>query len=182
MSKTALILVDIQNDYFDGGKFPLHNMTAAAKQAKKLLENARAKNIPVVHIRHENHQPEAPFFNVGTEGAKIHKLVTPTGDEPVVVKQQVNSFRETNLKETLDKLDVSNVIIAGAMSCMCVDAITRAAADFGYGCTVAHDACAAPSLMFNGERLPAEHVHGSFMAALAMGYALVTGTDEILAQ
>jgi nicotinamidase-related amidase len=72
-------------------------------------------------------------------------------------------------------------VIAGAMSHMCIDATTRAAFDHGFKCTVAADACATRALEFGGRTIPARDVHAAFMAALAMPYARISSTDDIVA-
>jgi nicotinamidase-related amidase len=182
MSKTALIIVDLQNDYFQGGKWELEGTEAAAKKAEVLLKNFREKGLPVVHIRHEFPTIDAPFFAPNSEGAKVHSSVQELEGEPVIIKHQINGFLDTDLKNILDKITVDNVLICGAMSHMCIDAITRAANDFGYNCSIAHDACATLELEFNGVTVPASHVHAAFMAALGFAYAHVASTDELLAE
>ena len=137
---TALLLIDIQNDYFEGGKCPLVGMDVAAERSVSLLDAFRESRLPVIHVRHEFQDPEAAFFAAGSEGALIHPLLAPVRGEPVVVKHQINSFKGTPLADLLEERGVKNVVIAGAMTHMCVDAVTRAAADRGYGCFVAHDA------------------------------------------
>lgn len=182
MPKTALIIVDLQNDYFPGGKWELEGTEAATTKAATLLKHFRANGLPVVHVRHEFPTADAPFFAPNTDGVKVHLSVQELEGEPVVVKHQINSFRDTNLKEILDGLDVDSVLICGAMSHMCIDAVTRAANDFGYHCTIAHDACATLALEFNGITVPASHVHAAFMAALGFAYAKVASTDELLSE
>ncbi len=71
-------------------------------------------------------------------------------------------------------------MLCGAMSQMCIDATTRAAADLGYHNTVIHDACAARAVSFNGIDVPAEHVHAAFMGALSGRYANLAATNDIL--
>ncbi|NOX49919.1 MAG: cysteine hydrolase [Gammaproteobacteria bacterium] len=182
MSKTALIIVDLQNDYFQGGKWELEGTESAAKKAATLLASFRAKKLPVVHVRHEFPTADAPFFAPGSDGAKVHTSVQELEAEPVVTKHQINGFRDTNLKEVLGGLGVDSVLICGAMSHMCIDAVTRAANDFGYNCAVAHDACATLDLEFEGVTVPASHVHAAFMAALDFAYANVASTDELLSE
>ncbi|MDE3735300.1 nicotinamidase-related amidase [Metapseudomonas resinovorans] len=182
MSKQAVIVVDIQKDYFPGGLWTLHGADAAADKAARIIAGAREAGDLVVHIRHEFTSPDAPFFRPGSEGAHIHPKVLNAPGEPVVLKHFVNSFRETGLKDILDSNGVEKVTVVGSMSHMCVDGITRAAADYGYQVTVVHDACASRDLEFNGKVVPAEQVHGAFMAALAFAYATVISTDEYLAQ
>jgi len=182
MSKTALIIVDLQNDYFKDGKWALEGTEEAAIKAATLLKRFREKNLPVVHIRHEFPTVDAPFFAPNSEGAKVHPSVQELAGEPVVVKHQINSFRETKLKEILDGLEVESVLICGAMSHMCIDAVTRAANDFGYTCSVAHDACATLAIDFDGVHVPAKQVHAAFMSALGFAYANVTSTENLLAE
>jgi len=180
MSKTALLLVDIQNDYFQSGKWPLPGMESASGKAAELLTAFRENDMTVVHVRHENPAPDAPFFRPGSPGARIHSSLAPLDHEPVVTKQHANSFRDTDLQEILDQSGVESLIIAGAMSNMCIDAVTRAAADLGYQCSVAHDACAAMDLGLGDTLVPADQVHAAFMAALSLGYANVASSDVLL--
>ncbi|WP_426235039.1 cysteine hydrolase family protein [Pseudomonas sp. TWP3-2] len=181
MAKQALIVVDIQNDYFPQGKWTLEGADAAADNAARLIGAFREAGDSVVHIRHEFTSPDAPFFIAGSEGAKLHRKVLNRDDEPVVLKHFVNSFRETELQSILDEQGIKALVVVGSMSHMCVDGITRAAADLGYTVTVIHDACATRDLEFNGVTVPAAHVHAAFMAALGFAYASVVSTDEFLA-
>ncbi|HEN8798691.1 cysteine hydrolase [Pseudomonas sp. CM25] len=180
MSKQALIIIDIQNDYFPGGKWALEGADQAADNAARLLAAARQRGDLVVHVRHEFDSADAPFFAPESPGAAIHPKVQPLQDEPVVLKHKVNAFLGTNLKQTLDQHGVEALTIAGSMSHMCIDAATRAAADLGYEVTVAHDACATLPLEFNGKQVPAAQVHDSAMAALAFAYAKVVKTDDLM--
>ncbi|MGR4976102.1 cysteine hydrolase family protein [Pseudomonas sp. LARHCG127] len=180
MSKQALIVVDIQNDYFPQGKWPLVGADAAADNAARLIEAFRQAGNSVVHIRHEFTSDDAPFFTPGSEGAQLHPKVLNRADEPVVLKHFVNSFRETELQALLEQHGVEQLVVVGSMSHMCVDGIVRAAADLGYGVTVIHDACATLDLEFNGVVVPAAHVHAAFMAALGFAYASVVSTEQFL--
>ncbi len=182
MPRTALIVVDLQSDYFPGGKWELSGTEDAASQTVKLLECFRAKQLPVIHVRHEFPTADAPFFAPNSEGAKVHSSVHELESEPVVLKHQINSFRDTDLKNILDDVGADSVLICGAMSHMCIDAVTRAANDLGYDCAVAHDACATLDLEFNGVVVPAAQVHAAFMAALGFAYANIASTDELIDQ
>ncbi|WP_255550538.1 isochorismatase family protein [Moritella sp. 28] len=129
---------------------------------------------------HEFPSNHAPFFLPESESAKIHTSVAPIEGEPVILKHQINSFRDTELNNILKELNVEKLIIVGAMSHMCIDAVTRAAVDLGYECHVAHDACATLDLEFNGVTVPVIHVHSAFMAALYFGYCNVDSTTQLL--
>lgn len=185
LNTTALLLVDFQNDYFPtyaGAKNPLVGTEAAAEQGAKLLAHFREQGLPVVHVRHEFPTDEAPFFLPHSDGAQIHSSVAALENEVVIVKQQINSFRDTDLQKVLDDAGITKLVIVGAMSHMCIDAVTRAAADFEYECVVVHDACATMDLEFNGVTVPAAQVHASFMAALNFAYAKVASVDDLLTE
>lgn len=176
----ALLLVDLQNDYFPGGAFPLPAIAPCVANAAVVLAWARARGVRVIHVQHRELDPAVGFLLDGSPGAETHVEVAPTGGETVVVKRHPNAFRETSLVEAL--AGIESVIVLGAMSNMCVDATARAAADLGYGVTVVEDACAASDLDFGGRTIPAGTVHGAFMAALASAYGRVVTTKELLAE
>lgn len=180
MAKTALLLVDIQNDYFAGGKMTLEGIDAASANASRLLCGFREKSLPVFHVRHLAIQPGATFFLPDTPGSEIHPSVAPLVDETVIVKHFPNSFRETSLLDQLKKVGVTSVVVCGAMSHMCIDATVRAACDLGFQCRVAHDACATRALTFGRETASAEKVHAAFMAALSAAYAQVMATEDLI--
>jgi nicotinamidase-related amidase len=175
----ALIVVDIQNDYFPGGAHPLVGPEAAAGQARHLLDAFRSAGQPVVHLQHVWDEPDAPFMRPGTAGVEIHPLVAPAEGEPVLQKAHPNGFRETELERTLRGLGVDAVVVCGMMTSMCIDATVRAAVDLGFDASVAHDACATLDLEFGGRTVPAADVHAAFLAALGGGYARVAAAAEL---
>jgi nicotinamidase-related amidase len=180
MTKTALIIVDMQNDYFPDGKWTLNGVEAAAENVAKVLADFRERQQPVIHVRHEFASSDAPFFVPGTDGANIRASLAPADGEFQVLKHEVNSFKGTELQALLQREQITNLVIAGAMSHICIDAITRAAGDLGYANVVLHDACATREAEFNGVKVPAEHVHAAFMAGLAFAYAEVITTEAFL--
>lgn len=179
MSKTALIIVDLQNDYFLGGKMELVGIDQAAKNAASLLTDFRTRDLPIFHIQHFFHGPESPFFEKGTEGAEINDIVKPSGNEEVIQKDFPNSFQKTELHEKLKASGIENLVICGAMSHMCIDATTRAGADLGYKCKVIHDACATRDVEFEGTKVSADKVHAAYMSALAFAYAEVISVSDL---
>lgn len=180
--KTGLILVDIQNDYFAGGRMELIGMDAASATANKLLTFFRENQWPTFHIQHVAIREGATFFLPDTKGMKIHDSVKPRSDDLVIQKHYPNSFRETPLLDKLKDTGVESVVICGAMSHMCIDATTRAAADLDFKCTVIHDGCATQNLDFGEKKVLAEDVHASFMAALGSAYAKVMSCTEFISK
>jgi nicotinamidase-related amidase len=179
MPDTALVVIDIQNDYFPGGAMELEGAEAAGGKAGEAIRHFREKQLPVIHIRHLSVRPGSTFFLPGTRGAEIHSSVSPLAGETVVEKNFPNSFRNTNLEKCLKDSGVKNLVIAGMMTHMCVDASVRQAADLGYKVTLLADACATRAQSFGGETVPARQVHAAFLAALAGFYAKVVNTHEL---
>ncbi|UOA26004.1 cysteine hydrolase family protein [Pseudosulfitobacter sp. DSM 107133] len=172
---TALVLVDIQNDYFDGGLWPLHDMDAAAEVAASVLAHARSRGWPVFHVFHHGAET-APFFRPDTAGAEIHPSVTPIAGEAMILKHRPNSFLNTDLHRLLQTKGVTHLRLIGAMSQMCIDATARAARDLGYTVEIIAEACASRAINWNGTEVPAPLVHAAFMAALDGTYATVYPT------
>jgi len=176
----CLIVIDLQNDYFPGGKMELVGIENVAENTQILLTEFRKTKLPIVHIQHISIPPNAFFFLPDTDGVKISERVTPIEGEAVVLKNYPNSFRDTSLLEILRNGHVDNLVICGAMSHMCIDATTRAAFDLGFNCVVAENACATMDLVFKNKIIKASEVHASFMAALSFPYAKVALTRDIV--
>ena len=177
---TALILIDIQNDYFENGTMPLVGSTEASLNARQILDKFRAEGWPIIHIQHIAARPSSTFFLPKTTGSDIHNNVKPTADEKVIIKHFPNSFRETELLEYLKSRNITDLVICGMMTHMCVDATVRAAKDLGFNCTVIGDACATRDLKINDEIIKASEVHNSFLAALNGFYAIIKTTKQFL--
>lgn len=178
---TALLLIDIQNDYFPGGRMELEGAPDAGRQAQKVLAFFREKHWFLSHIQHLSARPGATFFIPGTEGVEIHPKVRPLPGELVIQKVFPNAFRKTPLLEHLKKEEVTHLVITGMMTHMCVEATTRAAFDHGFQCTVVPDACATRALSFGDETVPARQVQAAFLAALEAVYAKVVNTEDLIA-
>jgi nicotinamidase-related amidase len=172
MARTLLV-IDIQNDYFPGGAYPLVEPERAAAAAARLLGAFRVSGEPIVHLQHVWDAADAQFMVPGTAGVEIHEAVAPGAGEPVLTKEAPNGFLGTELERELRGRDPDSLVVAGMMTSMCVDATVRAV-------TLAHDACAAPDLEFNGVAVPGRSVHAAFVAALGDGYAQLASADELV--
>ena len=169
MKKEALLLIDIQNIYFTPGPMLLRKPKDAAANAAKLLERFRSEKKPVIHIKHN--------FKLLSG---IHNLVKPIEGERVIQKEYPSSFLGTELREYLQELEITDIVVAGMMSHMCVDTTVRACQDYGYNVTLIDDACTTMALKHDGKKIDAETVHAVYMASLADGFANVVKTDEFL--
>ena len=175
---TALLLIDIQNDYFPGGRMPLQNSLDATHKAKEILHTYRDQKFPVIHVQHISTRPDAIHFLPCTKGVEFHSDVQPLKSEMIIKKHYPNSFKDTGLLAHLQKNRINHLAIAGMMTHMCVDATVRAAYDLGFSCTVLHDACATKDLEFNNTMISAQHVQYAFLAALQSTYASIVNVKE----
>jgi nicotinamidase-related amidase len=166
---TALLLIDIQDFYFSGGRSPLENPEKASLNAQEILKKFREKGMLVVHIRHN-----------AKLGAEIHKHVMPIKKEKVISKDHVNGFKDTDLLKYLRSHKVKQLIICGMMTHMCVEAATRAAHDFGFDCILIGDACATRDLKYGDKIIKAQDVHLSTLSSLDGYYAKVMNTEDYL--
>ncbi|MGD8749341.1 MAG: cysteine hydrolase family protein [Balneolaceae bacterium] len=180
--KKALLIIDIQHDYFRNGKMELVGPEIAAGKAKLILEDFRGKGLPVFHIQHVSTRPGAAFFLPETKGVQIYDTVKPVEGEQLITKNYPNSFRETSLLEKLKNHDITDLVMLGMMTHMCVDSTVRAAKDYGFNCTVIGDACATKDLMINGEQVAAGEVQKSFLSALNYFYSTVLNAQAYLKQ
>ena len=174
----ALLLVDLQNDYFPGGRMELVGAEAAVSSAVFVLKDFREAAQQVVHVQHISVQPGATFFLPGTVGASIHSDVAPLTGERVFAKHFPNSFRDTGLHEYFQSLSISELVVCGMMTHMCVDTTVRAAFDLGYKVTLIPEACATRDLVYEGQSIPADVVHGAYMAALGSVFATLRRPDD----
>ncbi|MBZ5201746.1 cysteine hydrolase [Planomicrobium chinense] len=180
---TALIIVDIQKDYFPNGKMELSNPESAAANAAKILDWFRKNQKEnIFHVQHVASDPAMGFFLPDTEGAEIHEAVHPIEHESIITKHFANSFLQTNLESQLKEKGITKLVVVGMMTHMCIDATVRAAADLGYETTLIEDACATRELTYRDKVVSAEQVHYAFVGALQGMYAEVTSTEDYLQQ
>ncbi|HEX4045800.1 MAG TPA: cysteine hydrolase family protein [Gammaproteobacteria bacterium] len=177
---SALLLLEIQNDYFPNGRVPLEKSLEAASKAQSVLQAYRNNKLPIIHVQHISTHPNASYLLPCTKGAESHSQVLPLKHETIIKKHYPNAFKDTALLNHLIKNQISHLIISGMMTQDTVDATVRAAYDLGFTCTVLHDACAARQLVFNQVVIPTQSVHNAFLAALHPAYATVMSTEDFL--
>ncbi len=180
-SETALLVIDIQNFYFEGGSLPLAGSVEAARQARRVLDVFRVRKLPVIHVRHASKttkfvegEPTDPLY-------RFHASVVPLLGETVITKHYANSFRETQLLEILRQRHINRLVIVGMQTHMCVEAAARAATDLGFDVTVVPEACATRALTYGDRTVPAEMVHAAALAAINGTYGRVVSIDDWLA-
>ena len=177
--KLALIIIDVQNDYFEGGKMPLHNPLKALENIEHVLTKFRENGLPVIHIQHIG-EPDDEFFQPNTNGVEIHSQLTPQSNEYHLIKHMPSSFLGTGLEKLLKEKEINDIVVCGMMSHMCIDTTVRACQDFGLNVVLLDDACATMDLDYNDEVISAEIVHKTYMASLNDVFAKIIKTNELV--
>lgn len=177
---TALLVIEMQNDYFPNGRMPLEKSTEAGAKLQEILQIYRAKQFPVIYMQHISTRPDAIHFLPCTKGVEFHANVQPVKNDTIIKKHYPNSFKDTALLTHLIKHQINHLVIAGMMTHMSIDATVRAAYDLGISCTLLSNACATMNLEFNSILIPAQTVHHAFLAALQSMYATVLSVKEYM--
>jgi nicotinamidase-related amidase len=155
MPQAALIVIDVQNDYFPTGAYPLHDTQAVLERTVQAVRSAQAQGLPVVLVQHVAKGP-SPFFNADTEGVQIHPLLRAAApDAPVVVKGHADSFLNTTLQTTLATLGVDSLWLCGMMTHNCVTHTALSPQAQGYTVRVLEDLCTTVDPMIHAIALSA---------------------------
>jgi nicotinamidase-related amidase len=169
--KQALVVIDVQNDYFPGGGFPLWNSGEVLGQVERAIGEARGQGVPVILVQHvvPKVAGPGPFFNEGTEGAALHPRVREMApDAPVVVKTEADGFRGTQLGELLDRMGVDEILVCGMMTQNCVTHTAISPHAGKYRVKVLGDCCTTVSEVLHFLAL---HALGARVEVVGMGEA-----------
>lgn len=170
--KKALLVIDLQNDYFAGGKFPLWNTEEVLGNIEGAIAAAKRKEIPIILVQHIVNAPAgtAPFFNQGSEGVKIHaRILAAAPEAPVVTKEFADGFFKTALEEILSGLGVDELLICGMMTQNCVTHTAISKSAERYRICVLTDCCTTVS----------EILHNIALRALSTRVALAPAIEAI---
>lgn len=176
--KKALLVIDLQNDYFCGGKMELEGVEEVLNKANELIAYAKLKKYKILFVQHFSTRKGASFFIPETKGVELHESLD-LNNEVIIKKHYPNSFRETSLQDYLTKEKIKDLIICGAMTHMCIESTVRAGFDLGYQITLASDACTTKDLTYNGQVVDAKNVQLACMAALNGIFCSVKSVEEI---
>jgi nicotinamidase-related amidase len=180
--ETALLVIDVQNDYFPRGRMELPGCMEASDRIRNIMAFFRNREKPVIHVQHVSAKPDASFFLPDTDGIMFHENTAPERSEKIIRKNFPNSFRGTDLDLYCQDNGIGSLVIVGMMTHMCVDATVRAAFDLGYDCLVLGDCCATRDLEFEDRLVTFDQVQESFLAAMNGTFARVMGSEEFMEQ
>lgn len=180
-AKTALILIDLQMDYFTPGKLLIPDGERVVDRAVQLRDWATDQGVAVVYVQQLS-SPASPIFATGSTGVAIHPRLAPREGETVITKTFPSSFDNTDLHPFLQARGITTLILAGLMTHMCVETTARGAVPLGYAVIVAADACASrdlPAYDANGV-VSHQEVHRNALTALADRFADILSTEAIV--
>ncbi|KAF1797166.1 Isochorismatase-like protein [Mucor lusitanicus] len=183
MSDEALIVVDVQNDYFPDGKLPTCKPVETAEACAKLIEKFRQEGKEVVFIKHivkEEQEKSFPFFIKGTHGVEIHDTVKPLPTEKVISKNEVSSFAGTSLKEYLTSKGVKKLVVVGMMIHNCVNATVYSGVEEGFRCIVVEEAVNTMDQPYDGELVKAQDIKKAFLVGIQFAFSKVYKLQDVL--
>ncbi|WP_353087425.1 isochorismatase family cysteine hydrolase [Stenotrophomonas sp.] len=184
VGKTALLVIDFQNEYFAGGRMPIPDGDAALAQTRRLVTFADAHKIPVIHVQHVL-PAGAPLFAEGGRTVQFHPRMQPRKGEQVIAKDTVSVFAGTSgpvLEQALKEAGIDTLIIAGLQTHACVAGAARDAAPKGLNVIVSSDATASRDLeLHDGSQVGHASLHAAALASIEDTFGSVLSTDQILA-
>ncbi|MGG5240555.1 cysteine hydrolase family protein [Pseudomonas lurida] len=179
-TNAALLIIDMQQG-MNEPKLGRRNNPGADVQMQRLLKAWRQCNRPVVHIRHISRAPDSVFWP-GQPGCEFQPALQPLAQEHVVEKNVPDAFAATGLEHWLHVRSIRQLVIVGVITNNSVESTARSGGNLGFEVTVVSDACYTfDQVDLCGRLWPAEDVHALSLSNLAMDYAGVEETDEILA-
>ncbi|MDU9037252.1 cysteine hydrolase [Pseudomonas corrugata] len=179
VGKTALLVIDFQNEYFTG-KMPIPDGAAALANTRKLIAFADEHKMPVFHVQHIAPAGSAVFAKDG-ESVKFHPDMQPRAQDVVLQKTTVSVFGSTDLDKRLKRAGIENLIISGLMTHACVAGAARDAAPLGYNVLVASDASATRAITrVNGDAIDKDALHKAALAEVEDTFGDVMTTEQII--
>jgi nicotinamidase-related amidase len=131
---TALLVIDVQKGLFEKST-PIHKADQILANINHLIDQARHKNMPVIFIQHSS--PKT--LEKGSAAWQLHPQIQPCAGEVVIHKLHGNAFEETNLREELEKRNVSVIVMTGLVTHGCVKATCLGAIEEGYKVVLVSD-------------------------------------------
>jgi len=172
-SKSALLVIDMQNGLFKAKTTP-YNHQLVLSNILKLIEHHRLNNKSIIFVRHVG-EKDTPLDPDGPNTQLIADLAFNANKDIVIEKTYPSSFKNTVLKEVLEKLGIDEIIVTGMKTEYCIDTTIRAASEFAYKITLISDAhTTSDSMALNAQLIIDHHNH------VNNAFATVKTTEEFL--
>jgi nicotinamidase-related amidase len=176
MNGRALIVIDVQYEYFPGGAWALPDAERTLPNILQRIARAREAGATVLFVQHVS-PPGAPVFADGSQGGRLRAELGVGPQELVIRKSHPSAFQDTGLQAHLAGLGIRALDICGYMTQMCCDTTTREAYSRGCKVRLFSDATAARDLKVDGEVIPHHVVHRVSLGALSRFAQIVRSTQ-----
>ena len=177
--KKALLVIDVQNEYFTG-KLPVTHPPGSLANILKAMDAATASGTQVIVVQHTVTAPDRPVFRKGSAEWALHPEVANRACDLLVEKSLPGSFTGTNLEAWLREKGVETVVICGYMTQMCCDTTARQAFHLGFGVEFLADATGTLAIANNAGAVSVEELHRAILVTQAMLFSKVLTTAEWL--
>jgi len=177
MTKEALLVIDVQNEYFSG-KLPVTYPQGSFVNILQAMDAAHAAQVPVIVIQHASYAPDAASFRHGTYGRELHPEVKKRPRDLLIEKTLPGSFSGTALDTWLRNRGISSVTISGYMTQMCCDTTARQAFHNGYGVKFLSDATGTLSVTNRAGSIRDADLHHAILVTQQMRFSQVMTTAE----
>lgn len=177
--KRALLVIDVQNEYFTG-VLPVSHPPGSLANILKAMDGAQAHGLPVVVVQHSALQADAPAFAPGSATWQLHPEVASRPRDLLLEKNLPGSFTGTGLGAWLREREVDSVVICGYMTQMCCDTTAREAFHRGLGVQFLSDATGTLDIANQAGRVSAEELHRAILVTQAMRFSQVMSTEDWL--
>jgi len=175
--KRALLVIDVQNEYFTG-KLSVTYPENSFENIIKVIDFANENNIPVLLIQHTNPGKDSTTFKEGTDEHRIHDEVLKRRYDKIIEKNLPGSFTRTELGLWLKENDIDTLVISGYMTQMCCDTTARQAVHRGFSVEFLSDATGTLDISNSAGEISAEELHKAILITHAMRFSKVVSTDE----
>jgi nicotinamidase-related amidase len=175
--KRALIVIDVQNEYFSG-LLPITHPQGHLNNILRVMDAATAHEIPLVVVQHTFPKPDKPFFQRGTPEWELHPEVKARPHNLFIEKNLPGSFTGTELESWLRQQNIDTVVISGYMTHMCCDTTARQAVHRGFSVEFLSDATGTLPLKNTAGEVNAEELQRSILCAQQMLLSEVVSTDD----
>lgn len=177
--RRALVVIDVQNEYFDGGGLPIEHppISRTLPNVTRAMDAAAQAGVPVVVVRHHA-QAGLPVFQAGTHTGDLHEAVASRQRDHLVTKAFPSVFTGTDFAEWLDKNRIDTLAVAGYMTHNCVASTIFEGMHRGFAMEYLHDASGALPYANAAGRASAEEIHRVFSVVFHSNFAAVVSTSD----
>lgn len=179
MSKRALLVIDVQNEYFTG-KLPVTYPAGSLMNILRVMDAARAAGVLTAVIQHAAPQPDSEVFR---RGSREWELLSEVADRPrdiLIAKSRPGAFTATNLESWLRKSGADTIVVCGYMTQMCCDTTARQAVHLGFNVEFLSDATGTLAFENEAGKVTAEELHRATLVTQQMRFARVISTAQWL--